>query len=510
MHARSHYLDPEFYSTAGLASPSCVFDEKSTMSVLHAVTLVLMAKMSHKMKNVLRCLFLIPFVLCVLYFTMPSLRVVIGLIPMDKCTLESGKMLLADHSVDSTLDLQRKESLKLHNKYYSTLNLLSSSCLCPTVTLYSCALVLLCVLAICDFLQVVDPSVFVSGYLYFRLALRVRGLLEICRLSSIPRTDRKLQKYLAADLYRFGRAASLIHVHSHVYTVLPGLQLICQSQYVRNVRSRGDVQTCTKWNAPIIWEGMFDSRLYDESHRRKKSSVALTVFAVGKYLDAYLKTFLNSSEQHFMLGLRVTYYVFTDMPEKVPAIPLAPNRHLKVIQVDRHSRWQDISMMRMKTISDVIESEIRHNFTHVFCFDVDQKFTGRFGSEALGNSVALLHAYYYRLPKTMYTYDHNPKSKAFMETGDFYYHAAVFGGRWKNVKAITDACYQSIMEDKENNVEALWHDESHLNKYFWQHKPSRLLSPEYCWDEDIGYRTDIRVKRLLWAPKDYKNLRLNE
>ncbi|KAK7909589.1 hypothetical protein WMY93_014273 [Mugilogobius chulae] len=28
------------------------------------------------------------------------------------------------------------------------------------------------------------------------------------------------------------RAASLIHVHIHVYTVLPGLQLICQSQYI--------------------------------------------------------------------------------------------------------------------------------------------------------------------------------------------------------------------------------------------------------------------------------------
>lgn len=346
------------------------------MSLLHSVFPKTI--LSHKMKHAFRCLFFVlPFVLCVLYFTVPSLRLFATLIPMEKCSLESATMLRLDNSVDASLELQ----------------------------------------------------------------------------------------------------------------------------------SRSDIQTCTKWRAPIIWDRMFDAQLYDEAHKRQKSSVAVTVFAVGRYLDAYLGTFLNSSEQHFMLGLPVTYYVFTDMPEKIPAISLGPQRHIKGIKVDRHSRWQDISMMRMKSIADIIENEIRYSFTHVFCFDVDQEFVGRFGSEALGESVALLHSYFYRLPKHMYTYDHNPKSKACMETGDFYYHAAVFGGTYKSVKAIAEACYNNIMEDKENGVEALWHDESHLNKYFWIHKPTRILSPEYCFDAKIGQTTDIRVTRLLWAPKDYEHLR---
>lgn len=274
-----------------------------------------------------------------------------------------------------------------------------------------------------------------------------------------------------------------------------------------DIGCRRDVQTCTQWKAPIIWEGMFDPKRYDQAHKKEGSSVALTVFAVGRYVDAYLETFLISSERHFMLGLPVSYYVFTDTPEKVPNIKLGPQRSLKVIKVKKHSRWQDISMMRMRSISEVIESDIRHHSTHVFCFDVDQEFTGRFGSEALGESVALLHAYYYHLPKTWYTYDRNPRSKAYMESGDFYYHAAVFGGTWKSVKALTDSCYRSIMEDKQNNVEAMWHDESHLNKYLWLHKPTRILSPEYCWDTYIGNRKDIRTYRLLWAPKNYDTLR---
>ncbi|XP_075997203.1 alpha-1,3-galactosyltransferase 2-like [Genypterus blacodes] len=332
---------------------------------------------SYKMRIVLKCLFCIPVMCCVVTFTFPCFKYFVGFIPMNKCPLERGMILDLGDSIDSRLDLW----------------------------------------------------------------------------------------------------------------------------------SRDDVQTCTGWKAPIIWEGMFDPEVFDNIHKAKRSSVALTVFAVGRYLDAYLGIFLNSSERHFMVGLPVTYYVFTDFPGKVPNIKLAPQRSLKVITVQRHSRWQDISMMRMKTISDVIESDIRHHCSHVFCFDVDQEFTGRFGSEALGESVALLHAYYYHLPRWFYTYDRNPKSKAYMDTGDFYYHAAVFGGSWKSVKALTEACYQSIMEDKNNNVEAVWHDESHLNKYLWLHKPSRVLSPEYCWDNSIVYRKDIHVTRLEWATKQYNTLR---
>uniref|UniRef100_A0A3P8UKV8 Alpha 1,3-galactosyltransferase 2 n=1 Tax=Cynoglossus semilaevis TaxID=244447 RepID=A0A3P8UKV8_CYNSE len=263
-------------------------------------------------------------------------------------------------------------------------------------------------------------------------------------------------------------------------------------------RTRPDVLTNTPWNAPIIWEGVFDPYVSDQFHIRLNSSVALTVFAVGRF------TFLVSAERHFMLGLRVTYYVFTDNPEKVPELELGPQRNMKVIEVAKYTRWQDISMMRMRTISVTIESEIRHSFQYVFCFDVDQEFKGRFGSEALGDSVALLHAHYYNLPKHRFTYDRNPKSKAFMYTGDFYYHAAIFGGRWKNVKNLTDECLENIMEDKLNQVEALWHDESHLNKYFWLHKPTKLLSPEYCWDETLPAK-DILIIRMLWSHQAISN-----
>lgn len=210
-----------------------------------------------------------------------------------------------------------------------------------------------------------------------------------------------------------------------------------------------------------------------------------------------------------MVGLPVTYYVFTDAPQDMPEVPLKAGRTLEVIQVERHKRWQDISMMRMKSIVDVIQERIRHRHQYVFCLDVDMEFEGRFGPEALGELVALQHSSFYNSPKARYTYDHNPNSTAYMEKGegDLYYHAAVFGGRWWAVKNLTATCHQGIMTDKRNQVEALWHDESHLNKYLWLHKPSKVLSPEYGWNPLNGRSREIHIRRLLWIVKDNSKVR---
>ncbi|XP_066547656.1 alpha-1,3-galactosyltransferase 2-like [Amia ocellicauda] len=277
--------------------------------------------------------------------------------------------------------------------------------------------------------------------------------------------------------------------------------------YLLDLCSRKDVQTSTSWGAPIIWDGMFDPELYDAFYTEQNVTVALTVFAVGKYLDAYLKDFLTSAEKHFMPGLRVVYYVFTDSPERVPEIQLGPQRSIVIMKVEKHKRWQDISMMRMLTISNVIESHIRHQAQYVFCLDVDQMFLSRWGSEALGDFVAQLHAAFYNKPEDSFTYDRNPKSMAYMYKGDHYYHAAIFGGTWENVQRLAESCYLGIMTDKRNEVEALWHDESHLNKYFWIVKPTKVLSPEYCWSTIFEGGSKLHFARLLWAKKHYNDLR---
>ncbi|XP_043354875.1 N-acetyllactosaminide alpha-1,3-galactosyltransferase-like isoform X2 [Dermochelys coriacea] len=278
-----------------------------------------------------------------------------------------------------------------------------------------------------------------------------------------------------------------------------------------NCSARPEVSTLTDWSAPIVWDSTFKRSVLEDYYSKRKVTVGLTVFAIGKYLDKYLKTFLISADNFFMVGHKVIFYVMVDDLSKMPLIELGPLRTFKVFQVNKESRWQDISMMRMKTIGDLIESHIKYEVDFMFCMDVDQVFQSDYGLETLDESVAQLQAWFYKADKEKFTYERDPQSTAYIPSmqGDYYYHAAVFGGTPLRVFNLTRECYEGIIKDKERNTEAIWHDESHLNKYYFINKPTKLLSPEYCWDYKIGKNSDIKNVKLSWMPKEYGEVRSN-
>uniref|UniRef100_H0XIV6 Alpha 1,3-galactosyltransferase 2 n=2 Tax=Otolemur garnettii TaxID=30611 RepID=H0XIV6_OTOGA len=273
--------------------------------------------------------------------------------------------------------------------------------------------------------------------------------------------------------------------------------------------ARPEVLTCTSWGAPIIWDGIFDPHVARQKAEQQNLTIGLTVFAVGRYLEKYLARFLETAEQHFMVGQRVVYYVFTERPDAVPGIALGPGRRLRVERVERERRWQDVSMARMRTLHAALGGRLGREASFVFCMDVDQYFRGTFGPEALAESVAQLHAWHYRWPLRLLPFERDERSAAALapDEGDFYYHAAVFGGSVAALQRLTAHCARGLEQDRARGLEARWHDESHLNKFFWLHKPAKVLSPEYCWCPEIGPRAEIHRPRLLWAPKEYHLLR---
>ncbi|XP_054987791.1 N-acetyllactosaminide alpha-1,3-galactosyltransferase-like [Sorex araneus] len=213
------------------------------------------------------------------------------------------------------------------------------------------------------------------------------------------------------------------------------------------------------------------------------------------YVKNYLRTFLSTADRHFMVGQKVIIYVMTDDLAGASRGSLSLQRPVRVFPIERQERWQDISMMRMKTLSEHIAAHIQHEVDFLFCMDVDLVFQKDYGPETLGESVAQIHAYWYNRNPALWPYDRSGRSAASMTSGegDFYYHAAVFGGTPQRVLHLTRTCAQGILKDKQNHVEAVWHDESHLNKYFFLHKPSKLLSPEYCWDFRLNKEDDVNV-----------------
>ncbi|KAM7093532.1 histo-blood group ABO system transferase isoform 1-T1 [Molossus nigricans] len=273
--------------------------------------------------------------------------------------------------------------------------------------------------------------------------------------------------------------------------------------------SRNDVLVLTPWLAPIIWEGTFNIDILNEQFRLQNVTVGLTIFAIKKYV-VFLKLFLETAEEHFMVGHRVIYYVFTDRPQDVPRVPLRKGRRLVVLQVPAAARWQDVSMRRMEMISDFCARRFLREVAFLVCTDVDMRFRDHMGVEILSPLFATLHPGFYGATRQTFTYERRPQSQAYIpkDQGDFYYLGGLFGGSVSEVHRLTTACHQAMTTDRANGIEAVWHDESHLNRYLLDHKPTKVLSPEYLWDEQLlGWPAVMKKLRYVAVPKNHQDIR---
>lgn len=225
---------------------------------------------------------------------------------------------------------------------------------------------------------------------------------------------------------------------------------------------------------------------------------------------AFLKLFLETAEKHFMVGHRVHYYVFTDQPAAVPRVALGTGRQLSVLGVRAYKRWQDVSMRRMEMISDFCERRFLSEVDYLVCVDVDMEFRDHVGVEILASLFGTLHPAFYGSSREAFTYERRPQSQAYIpkDEGDFYYLGGFFGGSVQEVQRLTRACHQAMMVDQANGIEAVWHDESHLNKYLLRHKPTKVLSPEYLWDQQLlGWPAVLRKLRFAAVPKNHQAVR---
>ena len=225
----------------------------------------------------------------------------------------------------------------------------------------------------------------------------------------------------------------------------------------------------------------------------------------------FLKDFLESAEQNYFVGFRVHYYVFTDQPEQVPAVKMSEEHTLTVLTVPSSNRWQDISLSRMARLERLIESRLFIDADYIFSLDVDSKFYGRWGVETLSRLVGVIHPWFYVTAREQFTYERRPESQAFIPSGegDYYYGGAVIGGLVKDVYQLVKTCREQLDIDASKSIEAAWQEESHLNKYFLYNKPSKLLSPEYLWDDRKSKPDEIKVIRFSQVIKNYDEIRPN-
>ncbi|KAM3878271.1 globoside alpha-1,3-N-acetylgalactosaminyltransferase 1-like [Diretmus argenteus] len=254
----------------------------------------------------------------------------------------------------------------------------------------------------------------------------------------------------------------------------------------------------TKWGAPLVWGDGSNSASRRAEFAKKGIRTGLLVLVVGRYAQ-FLRGFLSSAEIHFLPGGMVTYYILMDNPRALdPPIKLGPERELQVVPVAELPGWERLARRRMALFADAIIDPIRSEVDYIFCADVDQEFVAPVGEEILGDLVATLHPELYEMPRNAFPYEVEQSSSACVEEaeGEYYYTSELYGGLVKEMYSLTRACSLLILQDQANGVIARGLEESYLNRYLINHRPTCVLSPEYSW-WDSALATDVPVQRLV-------------
>jgi histo-blood group ABO system transferase len=224
---------------------------------------------------------------------------------------------------------------------------------------------------------------------------------------------------------------------------------------------------------------------------RKK--VGLLLISTGKY-DVFINPLIESAEKWFLKNHDVTYFLFTDTTLQFdnPKIVKIPHEH---------KPFPYPTLFRYNTF--VKNEKYLEGMDYLFYSDIDMLFVDEVGDEILSDRVFTQHPGYYGKRGTPET---NPASLAFVSRKEkMQYFAGGFnGGTREEFMKMAKVIDKNIQKDLENNVIAIWHDESHLNRYAINNRPTKVLSPSYCYGESMNIPFK---KRLLALDKNHAEIR---
>jgi len=227
--------------------------------------------------------------------------------------------------------------------------------------------------------------------------------------------------------------------------------------------------------------------------------VGILYICTGKY-DIFWEGFYKSAEQNFLPGYKKRYFVFTDAQH----IYAEKNRNvLKIYQ--QNLGWPNNTLLRFEIFLKA-ESEFKHcdylfylNANMDFVDVIDERILPGDKNEGL---VAVQHPGFWDKKALDFTYDRNPDSSAYIQTGEgkYYFMGGFNGGKTDAYLKLIKTLNANIHRDLDNNIVALWHDESHLNHYLLDKTP-KTLSPEYGYPE--GFNLPFTPKVLIRSKNKY-------
>ncbi len=220
------------------------------------------------------------------------------------------------------------------------------------------------------------------------------------------------------------------------------------------------------------------------------SKVGLLIVATGRYIE-FVEPLLKSADIHFLAGHEVTYFVFTD--QKIDFYRRIKRPVARIEQ--KRLGWPYDTLMRLSIYYD--HRDAYQGFDYLYAIDADMLFVDTVGSEILGDLVGTQHPGYFNRRGT---YETDPRSTAYVapHEGEYYFAGGFNGGSKDNFLHMASTITKRIHHDFNffPNKIAIWHDESHINRYFIDYKPTVVLSPSYCYPGGLSIPYHRRLVAL--------------
>lgn len=205
--------------------------------------------------------------------------------------------------------------------------------------------------------------------------------------------------------------------------------------------------------------------------------IGLLIIATGKYHE-YIQGLISSADNYFLKGMNVTYYVFSDKEHNIRS-----NRPIVQIPTE-HKPFPYATLLRYQYFTN--SADILSKNKYLYYIDVDCLFVDHIGTEILGSRTAVVHCGFFNNTKSLVgPLETGADSTAYVNEEDirnkyqFYYAGGFFGCKVSEFLTMAKICSENIEKDLEKGKIALWHDESHENRYFMDNVPDVVLSPGY-------------------------------
>jgi len=218
--------------------------------------------------------------------------------------------------------------------------------------------------------------------------------------------------------------------------------------------------------------------------------IGILYICTGRY-KIFWKKFYLSCEKYFLPGYQKKYIVFTDAEKIFAEDNVNVHKHYQE-KLD----WPGNTLFRFETFLKA-EADMA-SCDYLFFINSNSKFVDNFTDDILpdgitDNGLVVAQSPAFKEQKRSdFAYEKNPLSTAFIsgDKGTHYFIGGLNGGKTENYLQMIRILKDNIKRDLENNIIAVWHDESHLNQYMIDKNP-KILGYEYVSldDWDLPYKT---------------------